>query len=96
MGDFDTAHQALCELPQQDLSHDEVVVMHSPNSTDSGSLASNENVARIGLGRHKHVETLEVKWPSGRVQTWSQFPAGGKYALIRGQKESSGLTVGWS
>lgn len=88
-------HQALCERHLQNLSNAEVVVMHFRNSTDSGSLASNENVARIRLGPHEHVETLEVKWPSGGVQTWSQFPAGRKYALIRGQKQSSGLTVGW-
>ena len=60
-------------------------VMHFRSSTDGGYFASNENDVKIGLGPHKHVETLEVKWPSGRVQTWSQLPAGRKYALIEGR-----------
>ena len=60
-------------------------VMHFRSSSDGGYFASNENDVKIGLGPHKHVETLEVKWPSGRVQTWSQLPAGRKYALIEGR-----------
>lgn len=60
-------------------------VRYFRSSTDGGYFASNENDVKIGLGPHKHVETLEVKWPSGRVQTWSQLPAGRKYALIEGR-----------
>jgi len=61
-------------------------VMHFRSSSDGGYFASNENDVKIGLGPHKHVETIEVKWPSGRVQTWSQLPAGRKYALIEGRQ----------
>jgi len=61
-------------------------VMHFRNSSDGGYFASNENDVKIGLGPHKQIKTLEVKWPSGRVQTWNHLPAGRKYALIEGRQ----------
>ncbi len=60
-------------------------ITHFRNSSDGGYFASNEYDVKSGLGPHKYVETLEVKWPSGRVQTRSQLPAGRKYALIEGR-----------
>ncbi len=60
-------------------------------SSHGGYFASNENDVKIGLGPHKHAETLEVRWPSGRVQTWSLLPAGRKYALLEGRSDPVAL-----
>jgi tetratricopeptide (TPR) repeat protein len=68
-------------------------VRHFRSSSDGGYFAANENDVKIGLGPYKHVETLEVKWPSGRLQTWSQLPAGRKYALIEGRQSPQVLYV---
>jgi thioredoxin-like negative regulator of GroEL len=66
-------------------------VTHFRSSSDGGYFASNENDVKIGLGPHDHIETLEVKWPSGRIQTWSQLSAGRKYALIEGRHRPQAL-----
>jgi hypothetical protein len=38
-------------------------------------LSSNDPRLWFGLGTARTVEHLEVRWPSGRVQTWLDVPA---------------------
>lgn len=55
------------------------------NSSDGGFMAASENDVKIGLGPHKSVDTLQVRWPSGAVQVWNRLAAGRKYALVEGR-----------
>ena len=42
-----------------------------------GYLSSNDRRIHFGLGPADRVEKLEVRWPSGRVESWSDVPSGG-------------------
>ncbi len=51
-----------------------------------GYFASNERRQTIGLGTATRVELLEIIWPSGRVQRWTDVPAGGLLRVVEGQE----------
>ncbi|MEZ6061885.1 MAG: FG-GAP-like repeat-containing protein [Planctomycetaceae bacterium] len=61
-------------------------VMHFRNGTDGGYFAANEGDVKIGLGSQTRIDTLQVKWPSGRIQTWNQLAAGKKYVLVENRQ----------
>ena len=47
-------------------------------------LAASDPRLHFGLGAARTVEQLEVRWPSGRVQVWSDLPADRLYDLREG------------
>ncbi|MBI3465927.1 MAG: VCBS repeat-containing protein [Planctomycetes bacterium] len=50
-----------------------------------GYLASNERRQIVGLADAATVETLEVLWPSGRRDRWSELPANSSIKIIEGR-----------
>ena len=52
-----------------------------------GYQASNERVIEIGLGLMDHVESLEIRWPSGVITRWNHVSADEDYVAIEGHEE---------
>ncbi len=50
-----------------------------------GYLTSNERRAIIGLGSASTVERLEIRWPSGRIDHWTDIPADAEFMVIEGR-----------
>jgi tetratricopeptide (TPR) repeat protein len=50
-----------------------------------GYFASNERRQTIGLGTATRVELLEIIWPGGRIQRWTDVPAGGLLSIVEGR-----------
>ncbi|HVU35575.1 MAG TPA: FG-GAP-like repeat-containing protein [Opitutaceae bacterium] len=46
-----------------------------------GYLSSSEPVVHFGLGDDPTIERLRIVWPSGRVQTFTNLPAGYRYTI---------------
>jgi hypothetical protein len=46
-----------------------------------GALSSSEPVMHFGLGTSTEVESLEVRWPSGEVQTFKNLAGGNRYII---------------
>jgi len=44
-------------------------------TSGTGYLSSSDSRLWFGLGKDLLVEHLEVRWPSGLVQAWSNLPA---------------------
>ena len=44
-----------------------------------------ELVAHFGLGRHSWVDTMEIRWPSGRTEVVEDIPADQQVRIIEGQ-----------
>ncbi|MBI4530151.1 MAG: ASPIC/UnbV domain-containing protein [Candidatus Latescibacteria bacterium] len=51
-------------------------------------LCSNDPRVHFGLGTHEKADLVEVRWPSGRVETFRDLPAD-RFITI---KEGSGIT----
>jgi len=47
-------------------------------------MSANDPRLHFGLGPLDRVERVEVRWPSGKVDTWSSLPAGTGYRLREG------------
>ena len=52
-----------------------------------GFLCTNQNQLHFGIGEHPVVESVTVKWPSGKEQTFSSVSTEGAYLIIEGQDE---------
>lgn len=50
-----------------------------------GYCASNEKRQIFGIGTSTKLESLSVRWPSGRVDQWTDIPADTELILIEGQ-----------
>ncbi|REJ74408.1 MAG: hypothetical protein DWQ34_02025 [Planctomycetota bacterium] len=50
-----------------------------------GFFASNERVFTIGVGSADSVSRLEVVWPSGRRETFSNLPTGARLIFVEGR-----------
>jgi hypothetical protein len=55
-----------------------------PLTAGDGYQANNERRLVVGAGSAAHVDDLEVRWPSGAVQTFSNVPTGRAYLLVEG------------
>ena len=44
-------------------------------STAGSYLSSHDKRVHFGLGTEREVKILEIRWPSGIVQTWKNVPA---------------------
>jgi len=42
-----------------------------------GYMGSGDVRVHLGLGQHDHIDTLQLRWPTGRLQTLLDVPAGG-------------------
>lgn len=53
---------------------------------DGGNSFAGQSSRRVhfGLGDEQSVERLEVRWPSGAVQTFGPLPAGKLYRIVEG------------
>jgi len=40
-------------------------------------MGSGDVRVHVGLGQHDHIDTLQLRWPTGRLQTLLNVPAGG-------------------
>ena len=58
--------------------------MHEITGGD-GFLASNERRVILGLGPAATVEWLEIRWPSGRIDHWTDVPADSELTVIEGR-----------
>jgi len=47
-------------------------------------MSANDSRLHFGLGALDRAEKVEVRWPSGKVDTWSSLPAGAGYRLREG------------
>ncbi|TWT66022.1 FG-GAP-like repeat-containing protein [Allorhodopirellula solitaria] len=52
-----------------------------------GYMASNEAVLHVGIGEVETIDRLEVRWPSGAVQTFVDVSANARYLLIEAEPE---------
>jgi enediyne biosynthesis protein E4 len=57
-------------------------------------LSSSECRIYLGLGDAPRVDRLEVTWPSGRVESWADLPAGGTARIVEGTGTPSGARPG--
>jgi len=44
-------------------------------TTSSGYLSASDPRAHFGLSTHTHADSIEIQWPSGRVQVLKQVAA---------------------
>jgi hypothetical protein len=54
-------------------------------SGGDGFLACNERRQIIGLGEAERLESLEVSWPSGRIERWQDIPTNVRIRLVEGR-----------
>jgi hypothetical protein len=47
-------------------------------------LSASDRRLHLGLGESRHVDRLEVTWPSGRVEFWDGLEAGTPRRLVEG------------
>ncbi len=52
-----------------------------------GLLCSNEQVLDFGIGAAETIDQLEITWPSGRKQEFTNMPAGGRFLIVEGDEE---------
>jgi hypothetical protein len=57
-----------------------------------GYAASNERKLVFGLGEADDAETVTVRWPSGRKETYQNLPAGTEWLLVEGRGRPLRLT----
>ncbi len=57
-------------------------------------LAACDDRLHFGLGKSIHVEAIEVRWPSGRLDRYTDLPADTAYLIREGQAKPGSL-VGW-
>jgi hypothetical protein len=61
-------------------------VRRSRLKTAGGSYLSSHDPREIlGLGRAAKVDSLEIRWPSGRVDKFSDLPAGAYIKVVEGE-----------
>jgi hypothetical protein len=48
-------------------------------------LSQNDLRVHFGLGAAKKIESLEIRWPSGKIETLKDLDADKFYAVIEGQ-----------
>ena len=53
----------------------------------NGFECSNERAVWFGLGAIQSIESLEVRWPAGKVQTWQDIPINQRLLAIEGQAD---------
>jgi hypothetical protein len=51
-----------------------------------GFMSSDEPLAHFGIGNATHVESLDVRWRDGTVQTFSNLPADRLYVVSKGRE----------
>lgn len=56
-------------------------------TSGTGYLSSHDKRLRFGLGPDPVVDTLEVVWPSGQVQSWRDLKADRNIRLVEGEEE---------
>lgn len=49
-----------------------------------GFHACNQRILTFGLGKHSQLQTIEVRWPSGKKQSFSDLKIDSEYLLIEG------------
>jgi len=52
--------------------------------------SQNDLTLYFGLGTAKTVDRLEVRWPSGKVEHWTQVPANQRLRITEGQRATTG------
>jgi hypothetical protein len=56
-------------------------------SAGDGYQASNQRQLNFGLGKSDLIDELVVRWPSGKVQIFSDVAADAEYHLVEGRRE---------
>jgi tetratricopeptide (TPR) repeat protein len=51
-------------------------------------LSQSSKWLHFGLGSHTDVAKVEVRWPSGRLESFSNIRAGGRYQLVEGSSQA--------
>ena len=57
-------------------------------SLASGFMASDEPIVHFGLGQEEHINRLDVRWPSGHVQTFEDLATDRYYTITEGTGEA--------
>jgi hypothetical protein len=52
-----------------------------------GYYSQNELALHFGLGDAQTIDKLEVRWPTGELQTWESLAANQKYSFTEGRRE---------
>ena len=58
-----------------------------------GYLCSNENISSFGLGNASKVDTLEIRWPTGKTQVVHDIPLDQRILLVEGAEKPFTLSV---
>jgi enediyne biosynthesis protein E4 len=48
-------------------------------------LSQSDTRVHFGLGSATRIDNLEIRWPSGKVESWGGFPADKFYSILEGQ-----------
>lgn len=67
------------------LSLDDRIIVKQLTAGD-GFQASNERIVTFGLGDQTEIERLDVRWPSGKQQTYSSINADTRIVLVEGHE----------
>jgi hypothetical protein len=59
----------------------------------SSYLSANDHRLHFGLGDATRVESVEVRWPSGRVDRYAELAADAGYLLREGSPEPKALGI---
>ena len=59
----------------------------------SGFLAQNAPALHFGLGGCSRIDSIEVRWPSGREQTWQELPVNHRITLTEGSEDVATLAL---
>jgi len=51
----------------------------------NGFGCNNSRIVHLGLGLDKHVNELQVEWPSGLRQSFQSIPAGQRIEIVEGK-----------
>ena len=70
-----------------------IVKVKTPDGTQTvqltggdGYQCTNQRQIQIGIGQHKVIEAIEINWPSGRTQTFSDVPSDSHIAIAEGRQ----------
>lgn len=50
-------------------------------------MGKNQSLLQFGVGSTQQIDRLEVSWPSGHHQQWTNVDVDSRYLLVEGQTE---------
>jgi tetratricopeptide (TPR) repeat protein len=76
-----------CRQPAADSRQPNQILMQTVRAGDA-YLSQSSKWVHLGLGTHTDLAKVEVRWPSGRVESISNVRAGGRYEIVEGSGQA--------